>query len=53
MNVTLLKKFINPDADFEIEIPITWKYSLVDNHVHTSTGFQSQQNDCGQMDVRR
>lgn len=48
-----MKRFIDDNATFEITVPITWKYSLVDGHVHTFGGFQFRQYDCFQLSIRQ
>jgi hypothetical protein len=47
------KRFIDNSAIFEIEVPITWKYSLVDSHVHTFEGFQLTSFDCFQFSINK
>lgn len=53
MATTPLKKFITPGADFGVEIPVTWKYSVVDGHVHTFSGFQLNHFDCVQFQIKK
>lgn len=47
------KRFIDDNAIFEIEVPITWKYSLVDDHVHSFEGFQLISFDCFQLSIKK
>lgn len=47
------KRFIDDNAIFEMQIPITWKYSLVDGHVHTFEGFKLTSFDCVQLSISK
>jgi len=35
-----MKKFIEENGTFEIEIPYTWKYSIVDGKIHTFNAYE-------------
>lgn len=48
-----MTRFVDNQGIFEIEIPLTWKYSLVDDHVHTFGGFHRAQNDCFQFSIKK
>ena len=48
-----MKKFIDDNAIFEIKIPISWKYSLLDNRVHTFQEYDPWNSDCFQLSITK
>jgi len=48
-----MKRFIDDNAIFEIKIPISWKYSLLDNRVHTFQEYDPWNSDCFQLSITK
>ncbi|MGE0567698.1 MAG: hypothetical protein AB7O73_07090 [Bacteroidia bacterium] len=48
-----MKRFVDDNAVFEIKIPISWKYSLLDNRVHTFEEYDPWNSDCFQFSITK
>jgi len=48
-----MKRFIDDQAIFEMEIPVNWNYSLVDGKVHTFSGYKPSNADCVQLQISK
>lgn len=46
-----LKRFINNDGTFEIHIASTWKYSLIENKIHTFNNYQIWKADTFKLSI--
>lgn len=46
-----MKRFIDDKGTFEIQVPITWKYSLKDGKVHTFQEYQIWKSDAFQLSI--
>jgi len=44
-----MKRFIDNNATFEIKVPVTWKYSLKNNKVHTFQEYEIWKSDAFQI----
>lgn len=48
-----MKRFIDDNAIFEIKIPISWKYSLLEGRVHTFQEYDPWNSDCFQFSITK
>ncbi|HEY1038225.1 MAG TPA: hypothetical protein VGF30_02420 [Bacteroidia bacterium] len=48
-----MKRFIDDNAIFEIKVPISWKYSLLDDRVHTFQEYDPWNSDCFQLSITK
>jgi len=48
-----MKRFIDDNGTFEIKVPVTWKYSLLDGYVHTFQEYEAWKADCFQLSIRK
>ncbi len=46
-----MKRFVDDNAIFEINIPISWKYTLLEDRVHTFREYDSWISDCFQFSI--
>lgn len=47
----MFKRFIDNNGIFEVMIPVTWKYILMDNHVHTFEDYNLEISDSFQLSI--
>jgi hypothetical protein len=48
-----MKRFIDENGIFEIKVPITWKYSLQNENVHTFQEYEIWKSDIFQLSIRK
>jgi hypothetical protein len=48
-----MKRFVDDNAVFELKIPISWKYSLLDNRVHTFQDYDPWNSYCFQFSITK
>lgn len=47
----MTRRFIDNDGIFELVIPVTWKYTLMDNYVHTFEDYNMVMTDSFQLSI--
>ncbi|MCW3070306.1 MAG: hypothetical protein JWO44_196 [Bacteroidetes bacterium] len=48
-----MKRFIDDNGTFEIKIPVTWKYSLINGKIHTFQEYEIWKFDSFQISIRK
>ena len=48
-----MKRFVDENGNFEIKVPITWKYSLQDAKIHTFQEYEIWKFDAFQLSIRK
>lgn len=49
----MLKRFIDEQATFEIQVPFTWKYLFIEGKIHTFQEYEIWKSDAFQLSINR
>jgi|GEM_PF-1193016 hypothetical protein len=49
--ISRMRRFMEDSGAFEIMIPVTWKYSLMEGYIHTFEEYELSKSDCFQFSI--
>lgn len=47
-----MRRFMDNEGTFEILVPVTWKYSLMEGYIHTFQEYEAWKSDCFQFSIQ-